>query len=51
MPKVNSKKQLNQTTNKQDEPLKKMKVSYSCTKKRTMFEKNIITFFKTKRLG
>ena len=49
--KVNSKKQLNQPTNKQDKPLKKNESLLQLHKKRTLFKKNIITFFKTKRLG
>jgi len=51
MPKVNSKKQLNQTTNKQDEPLKKTKVSYSCTKKELCLKKISSPFLKQKDLA
>jgi hypothetical protein len=51
MPKVNSKKQLNQPTNKQDEPLKKTKVSYSCTKKKLYLKKISSPFLKQKDLA
>ena len=52
MPKVNPKKQLNEAPKNQDEaPKKKMKVSYCCAKKRSLFKKIINTFFKAKRLS
>ena len=47
MPKVSLKKQKEPS----NEPLKKMKVSYCCTKKRDLFKKNFIPLLKQKDLA
>lgn len=52
MPKVNSKKQLNQTTNKQDEPLKKKRKSLTAAQKKELcLKKTSSPFLKQKDLA
>src|SRR3954451_11806156 len=52
MPKVNSKKQLNQPTNKQDEPLKKKRKSLTAAQKKELCLKKISSpFLKQKDLA
>ena len=52
MPKINSKKQLNQPTNKQDEPLKKKRKSLTAAQKKELCLKKISSpFLKQKDLA